>query len=289
MSVVGSLLRLRGHGRFQAVERVLRALPPVDRAAKAAYAAHKGRVLEQATRDPLIRQAMLGDGDLPAPYGVGMDERVVEYPWVLARVPHGHGRIFDAGSTLNYEWVARHPAMQGKDVVLFTLAPEGVIGRRSHSYLYGDLRSTILQDRCIDLAVCISTLEHVGMDNQAYTGDAGDSHHDPAAYRQVLRELRRILRPGAPLLLTVPFGRRQDLGWLQQFDPDGIADIVASFGGRLVAQDYFRHDADAGWRRRPADECLDAEFVHRSGGRGSIETRATAIACLVLAAPAAPV
>jgi hypothetical protein len=286
VSVVGSLLRLRVHGRFQAVERVLRALPPVDRAAKAAYAGHKRRVLERATRDPVIRQAMLGHGDLPAPYGVGMDERVIEYPWVLARVPQGHARVFDAGSTLNYEWVARHPAMQGKEVVLFTLAPEGVLERRSHSYLYGDLRSIILQDHCVDLAVCISTLEHVGMDNQAYTGDPGDSHHDPTAYRQVLRELRRILRPGAQLLLTVPFGRRQDLGWLQQFDPDGIADIVASFGGRLVEGDYFRHDAATGWRRRPAAECLDAEFVHRTGDRRSMETRATAIACLQLAAPA---
>lgn len=267
------------------MERALRALPPLDRAAKAAYARHKRRVMEQVTRDPAVRQAMLGDGHLPAPYGVGMDERVVEYPWVLARIPAGPARLFDAGSTLNYRWIADHPTLQDKELVLFTLAPEGVVARRSHSYIYGDLRSTILRDRCFDLAVCISTLEHVGMDNQAYTGDAQDSRHDPTAYRQVLHELRRLLRPGAPLLLTVPFGRRQDLGWLQQFDPAGIADITSSFGGSVVAEHYFRHDPATGWRRRAAADCLDAEFVHRPGGRGSMETRATAVACLLLAAP----
>jgi ubiquinone/menaquinone biosynthesis C-methylase UbiE len=41
------------------------------------------------------------------------------------------------------------------------------------SYVYGDLRNTILKDQCFDEIVCISTLEHIGMDNtMLYTKDS---------------------------------------------------------------------------------------------------------------------
>lgn len=276
------LLRIRSDRRMQAVERAARRLPPVDRLAGAAYARHKRRVLAQVTRDPAVRSAVLGRADLPPGFGVGMDERVVEYPWVLARIPPGHARLFDAGSTLNYEWVAEHPALEQKDVILFTLAPEGVLGRRNFSYLYGDLRATLLQDACVDTVVCLSTLEHIGMDNRGYTGHDRDHDHDPNAWRPALLELRRILKSGGHLLLTVPFGRAQDLGWLQQFDRDGLRAIEDAFDGITLESDYFLHRDGHGWQRASADDCAGATFLSRAPGVQGMATRATAVACLAL-------
>jgi SAM-dependent methyltransferase len=283
--MIGSLLRFRSNPRVQAVERVARRLGPIDRLARSAYAHHKTRTLARVTRDPSILQAVLGHRQLPAGYGQGMDERVVEYPWVLARVPHGEARLLDAGSTLNFPWVADHPALLDKSVVVLTLAPEGVLGRRSFSYLYGDLRDTLLRDACMDAVVCLSTLEHVGMDNRAYTGDPGDAAHDPRAFRDALREIRRILRPGGLLLLTVPFGQSQDLGWLQQFDQDGLAEIRAAFGGNVREQHHFLHRPGAGWQRAEASECERARFLQRDEAEGTMETRASAVACLALEKP----
>jgi SAM-dependent methyltransferase len=287
-SVIRFLLRIRSHPGVQAAERAARRLPPIDRLARRAYARHKRRVLARVTRDPDVRSAVLGDRDLPAGFGVGMDERVVEYPWVLARIPPGPARVFDAGSTLNYEWVADHPALDGKSVVLFTLAPEGVLARRNFSYLYGDLRATMLQDASMDIVVCLSTLEHIGMDNRGYTGHDRDRDHDLDAWHPALLELRRILRPGGHLLLTVPFGRAQDLGWLQQFDREGLRAIRHAFDGIALECNYFLHRDGLGWQRASPDDCADATFLYRAPGGTSMATRATAVACMALERRAGP-
>lgn len=285
MSLVPWLLRIREYPLVQRAERLFRSLPPVDRAAKRVYARHKRRALEAATRDPAVRAGMRDQGPLPRPFAEGMDERIVEYPWVLSHLPPHASPVLDAGSTLNYPWVADHPDMDGRDVIVYTLGPEGVLGRRSYSYLYGDLRATLLRDDSMQAIVCLSTLEHIGMDNRAYTGDVADADHDRHAYRDALRELRRLLRPGAPLLLTVPFGQRQDVGWLQQFDADGIDDIIHTFDGQLVAEHYFRHRTGTGWQRASRADCADARFVYRTRGGRSLETRATGLACLELRKP----
>ena len=286
-ALVRTALAARARPGVVALERRLRsAFPPLGRAAKRAYARYKRQRLVEACADPALLAAMRSGAPLPHGWGRGMDERIVEYPWALAHLPPGEGLVLDAGSTLNQEWIADHPALAGRPVLLYTLAPEGVIERRSYSYVYGDLRRLLLRDGCASAAVCISTLEHVGMDNTAYTGDVADAERRPGDWRTVLREIRRVLAPGSPLLLTVPFGRRQDLGWLQQFDAASLREAQDAFGAPAETAHYFRHDAATGWRRSTAGACADAEFldVRDDAGR-SVATMATAIACLVLRAP----
>lgn len=288
--LIRAALRARSRPRVMALEhRIRSAVPALNRAAKSAYARYKRRQLVDASTDPAVRAAMLGKEPLPDGYGRGMDERIVEYPWVLARVPERARRVLDAGSTLNYDWVAEHPAVRDREVICYTLAPEGVLGRPNYSYLYGDLRHTLLRDACVDAVVCISTLEHVGMDNRGYTGRQRDAERDPTGQRDVVRELRRVLVPGGDLLLTVPFGRPQDVGWLLQFDRARLDAVLSAFDGELRRLDFFRHDAGRGWLRATAAECVDAGFVHRVDERTGLATAtmATAIACAHLVRPGA--
>jgi hypothetical protein len=42
-------------------------------------------------------------------YGERLDERIVEYPWLFSRIPAGTGRLLDAGSVLNFEYLHFHP------------------------------------------------------------------------------------------------------------------------------------------------------------------------------------
>ncbi len=282
-ALVAPLLRARRHAAVLRAERILRsAVPPLDRVAKRAYAGYKRQRLIEACGDPELRGRFLGRGPLPPGYGEEMDERIVEYPWVLSRLAGGAGTLLDAGSTLNFDWIADDARIRDKRVIVCTLAPEGVLGRAAYSYLYGDLRDLLLRDACVDAVVCISTLEHVGMDNRGYTGRVSDAERRPESFTDAVAELARVLKPGGPLLLTVPYGRPQDLGWLRQFDAARLEAAVDAFAGEAAEIDYFRH-GDGGWQRATAAACADAEFLWLHGARGrATATRASAVACLRL-------
>ena len=38
-----------------------------------------------------------------SPYGIALDERIVEYPWIFAHLQGNKNRLLDAGSTLNFK------------------------------------------------------------------------------------------------------------------------------------------------------------------------------------------
>jgi SAM-dependent methyltransferase len=192
-----------------------------------------------------------------------LDERVVEYPWVLARCTPGRTRrVLDAGSTFSTPLILDLPQVADWRVLIYTLATDW-IGRRDRvSYVWGDLRAMAMRDGVFDTVVCISTLEHVGM---AQTFDYSSKRPYPVAerfaYRDALREMCRVVAPRGRLLLTVPFGLREDHGWLQQFDSDGIRDIVATFDGDLLGETYYRYDGD-GWQLSSAAECATERYYN---------------------------
>lgn len=248
------------------------------------YADHKLRQLEQLSRDERILGCFRTGAPLPAGFGRGVDERAIEYPWVFARLPVGSGRVLDAGSTLNFGWVACLPGVASKQVTVFTLAPEGEITAPNYVFRYGDLRCSGLPEQSFDTVVCISTIEHIGMNNTLfYTHEAQYEEADPTAYRPAMRELHRLLAPGGRLLLTVPFGQRGSFGWLQQFDSEMLDDAIRCFGGALHSLEFFRCHA-SGWQRSTADESASAEYVWIRKGRHRrhVASSARAVACAEL-------
>jgi len=85
------------------------------------------------------------------------------------------------------------------------------------------VRDLPFADSSFDLVYCISTLEHVGRDNEVYDVDAArEQQGDEAA----LRELRRVLANDGRLLVSVPTGEHDDQGWQLQRAPN---DWVAVF------------------------------------------------------------
>src|SRR6185437_14138227 len=71
--------------------------------------------------------------------------------------------------------------------------------------IVADVRSLPVPDGAFDLVFCISTLEHVGRDNDVYAVDAPREHEGDEA---ALRELRRALADDGRLLVSVPTGER---------------------------------------------------------------------------------
>ena len=192
-------------------------------------------------------------------FGYRIDERVVEYPWLLSRLPAGGGVMLDAGSSLNHLPLLEHPRVSEKDLFVATLAPEGqAFWDRGVSYVYEDFRRSHFRDEVFDLIACVSTLEHVGLDNtMLYTADGTKNENAPGDYLSAMGELRRLLKPGGRLYLTFPFGRRKNHGWFQVFDGAMIDGLIERFSPARVEEEVFRY-ADDRWGRSTRDEAKDA-------------------------------
>lgn len=226
------------------------------------YVECRNHFIARALGDPeLLRRLRRGDS-LPPGYGVGFDERCVEYGWALAALPPGPARVLDAGSSLNHGFVLDQPQLRSKALDILTLAPESTcFWERGISYLYRDLRAIPVRDDYYDVAVCISTLEHVGCDNAELAGPAWAGEDRPTDYLEAIRELRRVLRPGGVLLLTVPFGRYQHLRTFQQFDQPMLDRAVAAFAPTAEREaTFFRYSRD-GWAVSSAAACAECEYV----------------------------
>jgi len=249
------------------------------------YWEYRNAFILSVLRDEKQMERFRTNQSLAPGYGARLDERVVEYPWVLSRLEINANLLLDAGSTLNWCDLLDLPVLARRSVVIYTLAPGSVYSRSNISYIYGDLRSTILRDSCFDEVICISTLEHVGMDNTlVYTQDDRYREASLDDHLLVVKEFRRLLRPGGRLFVTVPFGRFQNLGWLQQFNDAMIDRVTAAFGGHVRDQAFFKYSLN-GWALATAAACAECEYynVHsQPASPPDFAAAARAVACLEL-------
>lgn len=230
--------------------------------------------------------------DLPfdpnhVPHGFGhkLDERLVEYPWLFSRLPDSPGELLDAGSILNHDFILSHSKLQGKKLTIMTLAPEGKsFWDRGINYIYGDLRQTYFRDSYFDFVVCISTLEHIGLNNQRFHAGQLNETAPCGSHLQGVQEFRRVLKPGGRCYITVPFGKRFRGRWHQVFDGDMIDDLLAAFAPASHTETYFRHLPDAGWQisaRNAASNAIYFDFEVDKPFPGC-PAAAEAIVCLEL-------
>ncbi len=254
------------------------------------YAYHRDRYIQKQLQSRHLLAAFASAAELPRGYGVGFDERVIEYGWLLSRLANQSGIIFDAGAALNHKWILTRQEVSSCRVLISTLAPEPYVHEdASVSYIYGDLRETLLRDGCMDAISCVSTLEHVGMDNTLlYTDESQFSEQREEDYLKVVRELRRLSRPGGRTLITVPFGRSQRHRWFQQFTPKMLENIISAFGPSAYNNVFYRYSAD-GWHVSTSEACQDAEYadIHLADYRLPADRAAAAraVACIELTCP----
>jgi FkbM family methyltransferase len=239
----------------------------------ATHRALVGSVLDSAR----WREIFAADQQLPAGLGAGFDERVVEYPWLVSRGLTG--RVLDAGSVLNHRHVLERLLPEIDALTVVTLAPEPVaFTGLGVSYLYDDLRLLPFRDGWFDDVVCLSTIEHVGMDNAVY-GTAAPAASDPQAEAaKALAELLRVVKPGGRVHVSVPFGAPEDHGWFRQFDRETLGDLFDRVGVRPVAESFFTHGSK-GWRRASAVDASGLRYSAEAGRSSDGAVAARAVAC----------
>jgi len=247
------------------------------------YEEHKEAEIIRALHDPSLRME-----SLPPRYGFRLDERIIEYPWLFSCLPATSGTLLDAGSVLNFAWLIDHPKLREKQLHICTLGPESqCFWRRRVSYLFDDLRRLPYRDGWFDWVVCVSTIEHVGIDNtQLYTADSARRENRPADALLAMRELRRVLKPGGTLFLTVPYGRAANHGWLQVFDAPGVESLTDTFAPSRARASNFRYEPK-GWRNSNATDAADATYFdvhHAEKPAPDFAAAARAVCCLELGA-----
>lgn len=196
--------------------------------------------------------------NLEAPPGV--DERPIEIPWCLARYAGEH-RVLDVGYAFaEPAYLAGLVQLGIPELTGVDLVEREVPGLRS---VQADLRDLPFEDGEFDLAIAISTIEHVGRDNTQYgiAAEEGDS------LDAALRELRRVARR---VLLTVPTGEGELLPEQAVLAPGEWTERFAR-AGLIVWEDELYELRGDGWR-----SVTELQPGARYGARGPA---ASAVVC----------
>ena len=251
----------------------------------ARYWRNHRQAVTEALSDPRLVALFDSGQPLPPGYGKGLDERLVEFPWTMAHAPFG--RTLDAGSALNHPHVLDHVTPLVDDLSVVTLAPESAsFPERGISYLYADLRRLPFCDDWFDTVISISTLEHVGMDNRRW-GTAAVTEPDPEGeLREAALELKRVVRPGGRILITLPYGEPEDHGWLRQLDRDEVEALADALGGSSDDIDVYQYGRE-GWRAGDLESAAGARYQRDNApavdpAAEDLAPAARAVACLAV-------
>jgi O-antigen chain-terminating methyltransferase len=202
-------------------------------------------------------------------FGIDDSERCIEIPWALSLYAgepivlevgyaHAEDRYISALRSLCI------PHLHGIDLVKRNI--EGII---PHAM---DIRKTTFPDNYFDMVFCISTLEHIGRDVSRYTRTAGEKQNDGDL--KALREIVRITKNKGKIVLTIPYGREGDYGWLIHYNEDRLRWLVRSLPLQVKIEEYFIFSG--GWRR------CDKHELDTIGYQDNHAQAAAGLACLLL-------
>lgn len=223
-------------------------------------------------------------GVLPSEFGVGLDERIVEYLWLFSKLDNNKSYLLDAGSTLNFPYLIEHKKIEIKKTVILTFAPEShKFNDKGVSYVYADLRDMPLKDNLFDVVISQSTIEHIDMDNSIYGYDIeNSSKEEQKSYEYIgaIKEMIRVLKHSGKLLLTFPYGKFENHGFFQQFDSemvDRILEILKDIGDYKLT--FFRYTSE-GWVISDQKSCNDTVSFNPHTGKGKLDDGAAHCRCV---------
>lgn len=204
-------------------------------------------------------------------------ERTVEVPWMLTKIKEGS--ILDIGSAESCyvnELLEKNPTkLTLNDIRSFSTHEQD----SRVSCVTGDSRKLNITDfggEKFDNVLCISTLEHMGL--EAY-GQQKDHNENPcdSQIKYLKYILDSYLKNNGQLILTIPYGKYEHGGWVIVYNKEAVDKIKTIF--KLKEEVYFTlidRDKDT-WKEVSKEKCPLKGMDHYNGNM-----RATSVACLIL-------
>lgn len=202
-----------------------------------------------------------------------LSERSVEIPWVLRSYQNERCVVEVGYAFAEFRYLEALQSLNVPNLILLDVNEDleraQVVGGAP---VVADVRDAPFEDASVDLVLCISTIEHIGRANSTYgvIAEPGEGRPDIDA----LREMVRWLRPGGRILLSVPFGRFEDQGWLINYDHGYLSSLIEASGLTVVSEQYL--ESAGGWAPR------DVRDVARRGYRSLGAPHAGAVALVEL-------
>lgn len=190
---------------------------------------------------PLLRLARRIKRAAIPPAGPNLlGDRHVEWSWMAANLPEGPGDALDFGPGESF--LGLTAAMRGFRVTAVDLGPAAWPYRHPDlSFVQGDLLEMELPAGSLDLVLCCSTVEHVGLSGRyGVTREQGDGD------LEAMSRLRRWMRPSASLLLTVPVGLDAVLPpFCRVYGQGRLPRLLEGFA--VAREQYWQKDPDNRW------------------------------------------
>ena len=201
--------------------------------------------------------------------GIGDSERCIEIPWALLKYSNEQ-TVLDIGSANAEERYIKSllslkiPNLHGLDISKNEI--EGII---SH---VGDIRNTDFQDNFFDFVFCISTIEHIGLDNSIYKANFTEDFDNGDL--DAIKEIYRITKNKGKVVLTVPFGKFFNYGWFIHYDENRLNKLLCSTLFKIVDIDFFKYDE--GWHKCDKSELTNILYKDNNA------IAAAGLVCLLL-------
>ena len=188
-------------------------------------------------------------------------ERLVEYPFLVRNLvsPHIDATILDIGSgesdlteTIskfgNKKW-----QVVGIDIALLAKKLDFVSLARMDARLMG------FREEVFDQIICISTIEHIGILSDAY----GITENDEAGDRRTMSEIHRVLKKGATVILTLPYGIRSIGKEHRVYNSSTLTNLTTAFS--VIKKEYYAYD-EGKWKKcnsqSTADKIINMKTIH---------------------------
>ena len=186
-------------------------------------------------------------------------ERILEYEFLANNIPSPktQATILDIGN--------------GESQIIKKLREYGGVKWRTYCIDISDIKEKSLSkyfsrmdgrvmafhQQTIDLVICISTIEHIGIPSKLYNIKKIDTEGD----KKLMSEINRVLKQDGRLILTLPYGNRFGTSEYRIYNRSSLDDLISNFS--VINNEFYLFNKGT-WKKCKgqsiADEYSQIEF-----------------------------
>jgi len=169
------------------------------------------------------------------------DGRMIEYSFVIGKLASlVKGKVLDVGCVARLNFLPATLASIGWEVYGIDVRQFKFRFPNFH-FVLGDITRTDFPDSFFDAVYAVSTLEHIGL-----SGRYGIGNYDPEGDAKAVGEIRRILRGGGRLLVTLPCGKEKRQTTLNRvYTQDGLKELFSNW--EIKDKVFYTQDNEGFW------------------------------------------